>query len=167
MIALVISVAIPSLALSADIAMRQRVEARLRQREQDLRAIFTQAVVGITQIDTTGRFQLINDRFCEIVQRSAGDLFALSIQDLIHREDLPRVLELLSTRGSHGRRVRDREPLRAAGRITGVGEKQCLGDPRSGGAVRQLVAVAEDVTARRQAEENLRRARDDLERMRA
>ena len=91
-----ISVAIPSLALSADIAMRQRVEARLRQREQDLRAIFTQAVVGITQIDTTGRFQLINDRFCEIVQRSAGDLFALSIQNLIHREDLPRVLELLS-----------------------------------------------------------------------
>src|SRR5262249_61814978 len=62
MIALVIAVAIPSVALSADISMRQRVEARLRQREQDLRAIFTQAVVGITQIDTTRRFQLITER---------------------------------------------------------------------------------------------------------
>ena len=91
----VISIAIPSLALSADVAMRKRVEGTLRQRELDLRAIFSQAVVGIAQVDTTGRFKLVNDRFCEIVQRAAGDLKAMSIQDLIHRDDLPRVLELL------------------------------------------------------------------------
>ena len=35
----------------------------------------------------------------------------------------------------------------------------------SGGAVRHLVAVAEDVTARRLAEQSLRRAYDDLERI--
>ncbi|MFZ0841204.1 MAG: MASE1 domain-containing protein, partial [Xanthobacteraceae bacterium] len=72
----VISIAIPSLALSADVAMRKRVEGTLRQRELDLRAIFSQAVVGIAQVDTTGRFKLVNDRFCEIVQRAAGDLKA-------------------------------------------------------------------------------------------
>ena len=57
LIVFVISIAIPSLALSADIAMRKRVEATLRQRELDLRAIFPQAVVGIAQIDTTGPLQ--------------------------------------------------------------------------------------------------------------
>ena len=165
MIALVISVAIPSLALSADIAMRQRVEARLRQREQDLRAIFTQAVVGITQIDTTGRFQLINDRFCEIVQRSAGDLFALSIQNLIHREDLPRVLELLShaVRTGEGFVIESRYVRPDGSSVWVRNNVSAILD--QGGAVRQLVAVAEDVTARRQAEESLRRARDDLERI--
>src|SRR5262249_50198358 len=80
LIVFVISIAVPSLALSADVAIRKRVEARLRQREQDLRAIFTQAVVGITQVDTTGRFQLINERFCEIVERPASELMTQSIQ---------------------------------------------------------------------------------------
>ncbi|PWT84048.1 MAG: hypothetical protein C5B56_16205 [Proteobacteria bacterium] len=165
MIALAIAVVIPSLALSADITMRQRVEARLRQREQDLRAIFTQAVVGIAQIDTTGRFQLINERFCEIVQRSAGDLYALGIQNIIHREDLPRVLELLS------RAVRTGDGFVSESRYTRPdGSAVWVRNNVSAildqaGAVRQLVAVAEDVTARRQAEENLRRARDDLERI--
>ncbi len=161
----VISIAVPSLALSADVAMRKRVEATLRQREQDLRAIFTQAVVGITQIDTTGRFQLINDRFCEIVQRPANDLLALSIQDLIHRDDLPRVLELLShsVRTGEGFVIESRY-LRPDGSAAWVRSNvSAILDPD--GMVRQLVAVAEDVTARRQAEENLRRARDDLERI--
>src|SRR5262249_25472389 len=54
LIVFVISTAVPSLALSADVAMRKGVEGRLRQREQDLRAIFAQAVVGIGQVDVTG-----------------------------------------------------------------------------------------------------------------
>ena len=43
--------------------------------------------------------------------------------------------------------------------------KQRVRDPRSGRRGSPTGGGAEDVTARRQAEENLRRARDDLERM--
>jgi PAS domain S-box-containing protein len=164
MIAVVIAVAIPSLALSADISMRQRVEARLRQREQDLRALFTQAVVGITQVDITGRFQLVNDRFCEIVQRTAAELQALAIQNLIHRDDLPRMLELLSHAVRTGEGfVTESRYVRTDGSAVWV-RSNVSAILDQAGAVRQLVTVAEDVTARRQAEENLRRARDDLER---
>jgi PAS domain S-box-containing protein len=89
----------------------------------------------------------------------------MSIQDLIHRDDLPRVLELLSfaVRTGEGfaiesRYVRpDSHPVWVRNNVSAILD--------SSGAVRQLVAVTEDVTARRQAEENLRRARDDLERM--
>jgi PAS domain S-box-containing protein len=165
LIVFVISIAVPSLALSADVAMRKRVEATLRQRELDLRAIFSQAVVGIAQVDTTGRFKLVNERFCEIVQRSAGDLKAMSIQDLIHRDDLPRVLELLSlaVRTGEGFAIESRYVRPDSYPVWVRNNVSAILDPA--GAVRQLVAVTEDVTARRRAEENLRRARDDLERM--
>src|SRR5207245_771304 len=42
-----IVVSVPSLALSADVAERKRVEAVLRQQEQNLRGMFSQATVAI------------------------------------------------------------------------------------------------------------------------
>ena len=52
LIAFVIACAVPSLILSADVTERKRVEARLRQQTQDLHAVFNQAIVGISRIDT-------------------------------------------------------------------------------------------------------------------
>ena len=71
-----VSIAVPSLAVSADIAARKRREGSLRQQEQDLRAMFSQAVIGMAQVDPAGRLLLVNGRFCEIVQRSSAELHA-------------------------------------------------------------------------------------------
>jgi PAS domain S-box-containing protein len=163
--AFVVTIAVPSLALSADVATRIRGEAVLRTRAQNLRAIFTQAVVGIAQVDTTGRFQFVNGRFSELVQRPEGDLLAVSIQDIIHPEDLPRILELLSraVRTGEGFIAESRYARPDGGIVWARNNVSAVLD--QDGTVRRLVTVAEDVTARRQAEENLRRARDDLERM--
>src|SRR5204862_7069918 len=82
-IAFVISCAIPSLVLSADVAERKAIEARLRQQTQDLRTVFGQALVGIARIDTTGRFTFLNQRFCELVQRPMDELTRQRIQDIV------------------------------------------------------------------------------------
>src|SRR5262245_32671559 len=63
-----------SLALSADVAVRNQAEAKLRQREQNFHGMFGQSAVGIAQTDTTGRFTLVNNRFCEMLDRSAAKL---------------------------------------------------------------------------------------------
>ena len=75
-------VSLPSVALSADVTLRRRREATLRLQEQILRAMFNQAGVGIAQMDTTGRFNLVNNRFCEIVRHPAPQLLQMRIYDL-------------------------------------------------------------------------------------
>jgi two-component system CheB/CheR fusion protein len=44
--------------------------------------------VGIAQTDLTGRFELVNPRFCDILGRSAEELRSLRMQDLVRPEDL-------------------------------------------------------------------------------
>ncbi len=70
------------------------VEVRLRQQEQILRGMFSRAAVGIAQVDTEGRFKLINDRFCEIVRRSSRELAQLRLQDIVDPDDLSPMLDL-------------------------------------------------------------------------
>ena len=163
LIMFMISTAVPSLALSADVAVKKGVEARLRQREQDLRAMFSQAVVGIAKADATGRFKLVNDRFCEIVQRPAAELMQLRIQDITDPDDLPLTLDFFgrAIETGEGFVIENRYVL-PDGRCVWVRNNiSAIFDPDD--EVRHVLAVSEDVTARRRAEANLRRAHDDLE----
>ena len=152
------------LALSADVAVRRRVEARLQQQNQMLRAMFSQAVVGIVQVDTTGRLRLVNDRFCEIVQRPAAELLQMRMQDLADPEDLAPISSICSNtpiQSGEGFVTESRHVLPDGTRRWVRTHVAAMSD--QGGAVRHLMAVAEDVTARRQAEENLQRAHDELQ----
>lgn len=68
--------------------LRARAEA-LRRSEARFRAIFEQTTGGIAQTDLTGRFVLVNDRFCEIVGRSREELMNLRELGITHPEDAP------------------------------------------------------------------------------
>jgi PAS domain S-box-containing protein len=57
-------------------------------------AIFSQTFAGIAETDLTGRFVLVNPTYCELVGRSEAELLKLCMQDITHREDLARSLEL-------------------------------------------------------------------------
>ena len=70
-------------------------ETMLRRQTQDLHAVFSQAIVGISRIDTAGRFTLCNPRFCEIVRRSSDALLRQQIQAIVDPDDQPQMLELL------------------------------------------------------------------------
>jgi PAS domain S-box-containing protein len=164
LITFMIGCAVPSLILSADVAERKRVEARLRRQTQDLHAVFSQAIVGIARIDTTGRFTLCNSRFCEIVQRSSDDLLRQHIQAIVDPDDQPQMLELLGRAIGTGKQfiTEIRYLLPGDARVWVKHSVSALFDPR--GAVRHLVVVVEDVSDRRLAEQQLLRAYDDLER---
>jgi PAS domain S-box-containing protein len=163
LIMFMIGASVPSLALSADAALRQRVEGKLRQHEQILRAMFSRAGVGVAQLDPTGRFNIVNNRFCELVRRPAPQLLQMRIHDLIDPDDLSHMLALLgrAVDTGEGFAVETRNVLPDGSRLWIRTNVSAILDPY--GATRYLLAVAEDVTARRRAEENLRRAHDDLQ----
>jgi PAS domain S-box-containing protein len=157
-----ISTSILGLVLSADIAQRQRVKDRLRRQEQNLRALLSHADMGIAQIDTTGRFKLVNSRYCDIVRRPAPELLQSRIQDLIDADDLSRMLGLLghATHTGESFVIETRTVLSDGTRLWVRSTVAAIFD--QSGAVHYLVAVAEDVTARRDAEENLMRENRNL-----
>jgi PAS domain S-box-containing protein len=72
---------------------RRELEARLREEraraesEERFRATFFQAAVGIVQTDLNGRWQLVNDRLCEILGYSPTELRGAAFLDLTHPED--------------------------------------------------------------------------------
>jgi integral membrane sensor domain MASE1 len=106
LIMFMIGVSAPSIALSADVALRRRLEGKLRQQEQILRAMFGQAGVGVVQMDTTGRFNLVNNRFCEIVRRPAPQLLQMRIHDLTDPRTCPPA-DLTAPSRAPGLRRRD------------------------------------------------------------
>jgi PAS domain S-box-containing protein len=143
------------LVLSADVTERTRAQAQLRRGEQNLRAMFNQAGVGVAEIDVEGRWKLVNPQFCEIVQRPPAELKQIGFQDLIDPEDRPRMLDLLERAATTGGAfVIETRFVRPDGTRHWV-RSNIAAISDHAGAVHHLMMVAEDVTERRRAQAEL------------
>jgi PAS domain S-box-containing protein len=132
---------------------RRQVEQALHDRQQQLNAILQQAIVGIAQVDLTGRFVLVNQRYCDIVGRPLQQMLSLRMQDITHPEDLPRNLALFerAAAGGDGFMIEKRY-VRPDGSPVWV--HNCVStvtDPS--GRPKYIVAIVQDITERRQAEQ--------------
>jgi PAS domain S-box-containing protein len=76
------------------------------EQQAEFAAIFAQTAAGLAQVDLTGRFSLVNDRFCEMVGRSRQELLATTMQAITHPDHLDENLPLFD--GA----VRDGTPYR-------------------------------------------------------
>lgn len=74
--------------LQVEITERQRIEEALRESEQQFRATFQQAAVGIAHVGIDGRWLLVNQRFCDIVGYTFEELQLLTFQDITYPDDL-------------------------------------------------------------------------------
>jgi PAS domain S-box-containing protein len=157
-----IGTSVVSLFLSADVAQRRRIEAKLRFGEQNLRAMFSQAIIGIAQTDPTGRFVLVNHRYCEIVQRPGPDLLHMRIRDLTDPDDYPRMHDLMeqAIQTGEGFAIEIRQVLPDGSRQWLRTNVAPVVD--QGGVGRHFMVAAEDITARRSAEEKLQHEHDEL-----
>jgi PAS domain S-box-containing protein len=148
---------------SVDISDRRRTEEALRQSEAQYRAIYDQVLVGIAQVDLSGKFLQINERFCEIVERSPADLLTLQMQDFTHPDDLPHNLVLFQQMLEDGSSFEiEKRYIRPNGSQVWVRNHVSLvrdvdGQPQF------CVAVTEDITERKQAESALNEQRQLLE----
>ncbi|MFZ5448263.1 MAG: PAS domain S-box protein [Thermodesulfobacteriota bacterium] len=144
------------ISVAQDISDLKRAEQAVRESEARLRAIFEYAPVGITMVDSAGRFLQTNPTYQEIVGFSAEELQEMTWQQLTPPEDLPRNLELQAELLAGQRQTYSLEKryLRKDGKIVWVSIMlsrllSAQGDPR-------VVGTTIDITARKLAEEALR-----------
>src|SRR5229473_3320244 len=69
----------------------------LRDSEERFRGTFENAAVGITHNDSAGRFLRVNEKFCRIVGYSREELLQMTLQDIIHPDELEAFLELYTS----------------------------------------------------------------------
>ncbi|MFC6520508.1 PAS domain-containing protein [Undibacterium arcticum] len=74
--------------VARDITERRRSADALRISEQRFAAMFRQATAGVAQTDLNEKFILVNQRFSDMVGRTADELLTLRMRDITHPEDL-------------------------------------------------------------------------------
>ncbi len=136
---------------------RVKFEGALKSSEERLRAIFSQSAAGISQTDLTGRFLLVNNRFCEIVGYSEAELLTLRMHDITFPEDIAESARLFKRMASTGQSYEiEKRYLRKNGGLVWVTNSvSVLRDER--GNFRQAAAVIVDITERKRAQEVERR----------
>ncbi|HVV82266.1 MAG TPA: PAS domain S-box protein [Kofleriaceae bacterium] len=74
-----------------DVTELRRIDAALRASEEELRAMFELAPVGLHQIDaTTQRFVRVNAAMTALTGYSADELLRMRVQEITHPDDLAR-----------------------------------------------------------------------------
>lgn len=138
-----------------DVHDRKQAEEALRASEERLRGIFTQTLAGVAETDLTGRFVQVNQRYCEIVGRTAEELYGLRMQDITHPDDLTRNLPLFKRAVTEGVPFNiEKRYVRPDGSLVWVNNSVSLIRDENG-TPKHIAAVSLEVSERKQAEEGL------------
>jgi PAS domain S-box-containing protein len=142
---------------------RKQVEEALRTSEQRFRGTFNQAAVGIAQVGIDGQWLLVNQKLCDIVGYTREELLEQTFQDITHPDDLDADLEYARQmlageiqRYSMEKRYICKDTSQAWINLTGSIVRNCSGEPE------YFIAVVEDISDRKRAEEDLRQSIKDL-----
>ncbi len=149
--------------LARDLTERKRREAALRDSEAHFAAIFDQSAAGLSEVDLTGRFLRVNDRFCEIAGYTREELLSgRRMQDITHPDDLPENLRLFQHAVENGKPFEiEKRYIRPDGSVVWVSNTVTL--IRDGmGQPQTITSVSLDLTARREAETALRQSESRL-----
>ena len=133
--------------------------ATLAKSEKRFRATFEQAAVGIAHFSPEGRFLRINQKFCDIVGYSHQEMLALTFQDLTYPDDLEtdveHIKELLS--GESNTYVMEKRYIRKNGELVWIHLTVSLVRDEKG-EPQWFVSIVKEITARKKAEEELRKS---------
>jgi PAS domain S-box-containing protein len=157
------------IAIKQDITERKRAAESLRQSEEQFRAMFDLASVGIAQSDPhTEQWLRVNKKMCEITGYSAGELLQLRVPDITYPEDRQVDQEAFErvVRGEAPDYRMEKRYIRKDGALVWVNVNMTVIRDAAGQPLRTVAAI-EDITERRRAQaelENLQRQLVDASR---
>src|SRR6267142_3167062 len=142
-----------------DIEDRKRAEQALRKSEERWRSVFENSAIGVALTDLNGRFLATNHVYQTIVGYTEKELGALCFLDVTH-EDYRGANWALITELLEGKRQQfqiEKKYLRKDGRSIWVSNNVSL-VPGTERVPRFIMALSEDITQRKRAEEALQRS---------
>src|SRR5579884_1285655 len=142
---------------------RERAQAALRNSEARLRAIFNAAAIGAAILTPEAGFVQVSDAFCALTGYAREELRALDCAALTHPDDrAPTEAAIAALLAGHTSSfVIEKRYIRKDGRLIWVQNSVSLVRDETG-RPRHLVALCQDVTERKRAEEALRLSREHL-----
>jgi len=146
---------------ASDITERKRAEEALRASEERFRAAYHNASVGMSICDLTGRWHEVNQALCDILGYPKPELLTKDFQSLTRPEDLSgdvdRIQQLLT--GAAVYQVFEKRYTRKGGGT--VWAQVGLSVIRNHDDMPlHLLAMVQDITERKLAEETLRRSEE-------
>src|SRR6266542_4097331 len=142
-----------------DIEDRKRAEQALRKSEERWRSVFENSAIGVALTDLNGRFLATNHVYQTIVGYTEQELGALCFLDVTH-EDYREPNRALITEVLEGKRQQfqiEKKYLRKDGSSIWVSNNVSL-VPGTERVPRFIMALSEDITQRKRAEEALQRS---------
>ena len=137
-----------------DAMERAQAEAALRDSEAHFASIFRQTGAGFAEMDTSGRFVTVNDRFCALTGRTREELLGLSMPDITHPEsDEASRMALRHVVGTGQPATVEKRLLRPDGGTVWVANTKSLIAPVQGRPT--VLTVAIDITDRKRTEAEL------------
>jgi len=147
-----------------DITDRKRTEEALRESLEQFKAVFKSASIGITQSDPSPRrFLTVNPKMSELTGYTADEMMLLRIEDLTHPEDRERDLTAYQNivEGRSNSERLEKRYIRKDGSIIWVNLNMTAIRNSSGQPIR-IMAIVEDITDRKRAEEALKQSKSEL-----
>jgi PAS domain S-box-containing protein len=140
-------------------AERARAEEAIYESEERFRATFDQAAVGMSHVAPDGTYLRVNQKFCDITGYSRSELLNLSFPEITHPDDLARDADqarrVLS--GEIPTYSLEKRYIRKDG--TTVWTNRTISLVRdAAGNPKYFIAVAQDITAAKRMEAQLRQA---------
>jgi PAS domain S-box-containing protein len=146
-------------AVARNIADRLKAETALRESREHFRSMFESAAVGMVLLAPDGRLLQVNPAFCRFLGYAEEELLQLSPFDITHPEELGGTVRRLEEAWAGSRQVFDYEKryLRKDGSVV-WGRVTATWVQDSNRKSSHCVALIQDITERRRAEEALKRS---------
>ncbi len=145
--------------LIEELAERKLSEERMRISEERFRSSFEQAAMGIIHTDFDGRFLRCNERFAKIVGYSVEELLTMTFQDISLEEEIGESLGSVASLRDGTVKVATLEKRyrRKDGTLVWVHLTTSVQHDADGRRL-HLITLVEDITQKKQAEEDLKLA---------
>lgn len=141
-----------------DITDRKQAVAAMQQSEEQFRAMFEMASIGMAQADPhNGRFLRVNQKMCAITGYSAEELLSKRVRDITHPDDRAADGRLFQRviKGAQSDYQVEKRYIRKDGTQIWVNVNMTLIRSAQGRPLRTMATI-EDITGRKQTEQWLR-----------
>ncbi|HEY6403927.1 MAG TPA: PAS domain S-box protein [Blastocatellia bacterium] len=144
-------------------ALEQKTE-ELAQAKELFQNVFDQAAVGIARVDINGRCLMVNPRLCEMLDYTSEELLSVGISQLLRMDDLAADFEATPRPISSEAPVYRAEKrfLRKDGAVMWVYLTVTVERGKAPAPDKSFIAVIQDITDRKLAEEALRESEYNL-----